>query len=131
MLLAVLSGLVRRSLNRARRVYVIPFDMQGAFGNVSHRPLMRATEVFGVEPYDRLAVRNCLRHRTPQVKLRANDATHLPGNHTIGKGSLQEEVPPPLLWLTYFEIVAKELARTRESRGTSTDSQKDMPYADD
>ena len=131
MVLAEIMDFAHRSLRRARYVYMISFDVQGAFDNVPHHRLMEAMKAFRVNPYIRRVVHNWLRNRTFQVKLRAYENTYLSSIYGVTKGLPQGGVLSPILWLMFFNHIAPTLEYRRVEHGVNVQCFRDFLYADD
>ena len=131
MTLAELLDFAQRSLKRAKFVYLVSFDVQGAFDNVSRRRLMEAMKAFRVDPSIRRVAHNWLRNRTFQVRLRAYEATHFSGIHAVSRGLPQGGVLSPILWLMFSKRIAPTMEYRRVEYGVSPQCFRDFLCADD
>ena len=131
MVLTEIMDVVNHSLNRGRFVYLVSFDVASAFDRVPHHILMEAIRDFGARPYIRRVVHKWWGGRTFQVQMRAYGETFLSGIRGVTCGLLQGGVLPPLLWLLYFDGVARAVAEHSERRMAIGMESDDFAYADD
>ena len=81
MVLIDVMDYARRYLSSPRFVYLVSFDVAGAFDGVLRHRLMKAMTDFRACPYFRRVVHGLARGRTFQVKLRARCAEYTSGIH--------------------------------------------------
>ena len=97
MRLTEIMDAAHRPMGRERRVYLVSFDIQWAFGNVSRRQLMESLKRMEIEPRARRVVRKCLTTRTFRVKMASTNGTLSSNMYPIARGLLQGGVLSPLL----------------------------------
>ena len=119
------------ALNRSRHVYIISFDVSGAFDNVSHIKIMRALKEFEINGRIRRVLHGWLRGKTFQEKMRTAMGTLFSDVHTISRGLPQGGVMSPLHWTLFFNEVPALLEKEREKNGLPLGDFKDVIYADD
>ena len=102
---------VYRSLVCGEHVYVISFDIVGAFDNVSHQQLPMAMRRFGVDFHSLRLARNWLEGRQFRVTFNSPTCIHLGELTEISSGLPQGGVFSPLPWLLSFNDVVLNRAR--------------------
>ena len=90
---------IHRSLNKGRYVYLVSYDVEGAFDHVPHCHLMQAAEDMGVDVHIRRMIHNWMRSRTFQVKIREASRVYYGSIHEITRGLPQggSAFPPALI----------------------------------
>ena len=126
-----LMDFTQRALCRGRLCYLVSYDVAGAFDNVSHTHLMRGLVEFGVDGENRRVIRNWLRLRTFQVRLRLPTGLWYSSIPPISKGLPQGRVLPPLLWLIFFNAVPRKVELARQVADGVEINYRDLLYADD
>ena len=134
MCLVEMMDMLHRALRRRRFCYLISFDIEGAFDNVSHWHLMEGLREFGIDAHTRRMVHNWLSMRTFQVKMTAASGVCYSNIYPITKGLPQGGVLSPLQWLITFNKIAAELKNLRDQDGSEQDEGiecGDFIFADD
>ena len=103
MVLTEIMDFAHRGLNRGRFVYMVSFDVSGAFDSAPHRRLTAALEEYGVDPYIRRVVHRWLRERTFQVRLRAHGEIYRSSARSITRGLPERGILSPVLWIMFFD----------------------------
>ena len=107
--------ILRKSLRRGRCRYLAPFDIAGAFDDISHRKLMEGLASKNVGVHVRRVVLNWLASRTFQVKMNSPKGVLHSGVYPITKGMPQGGILSPLLWLVFCVLAPDRLRRRREA----------------
>ena len=131
MCLAEIMDTANRALVRGRYVYLVSFDIRGAFDNVSHRQLTESLGRMEVDPHTRRVIHNWLIMRTFQVKMSSTKGTYYSNIHPITRGLPQGGVLSPLLWTVFFDPVVGKLATRRTESPDVQAECADFIYADD
>ena len=131
MVSAEMVDLAHRPLNRGLHVYMVSFDVPGAFDRVPLHGLMTAMDRFNIDPYIRRVEHNWLRNRTFQVRLRANGGVYKSKVHTVTCGLPQGGVLSPLLWLMFFNGATGQLGTNQRGVVEAGDSSGSFFSADD
>ena len=129
-LVSMLDG-IHRALLLQQNVYVISFDIAGAFDTVSHSRLLDVMEEFGIDSYTGRLVRHWIIGRTFVVKYRTPQGVFYGQKTPIKAGLPQGGVLSPFLWLMFFNGIHGELKALRELRGEDPSRFVDLVFADD
>ena len=129
--LVSIMDFANRALLRGENVYVISFDIAGAFDNVSHYQLTKALSQFHVDAYSHRMIHNWLRSREFSVKFRTPTGTFIGQRADISAGLPQGGVLSPLLWLLFFNDVQEQLIELRRQQNVQLTAYLDQIYADD
>ena len=113
MCLTEIMDSAHRALMRKRYVYLVSFDIRGAFDNVAHRQLVRGLGKMGIDPHTKRVVHNWLMTRTFQVRMTSSKGTYHSSIYNITKGLPQGGVLSPLLWLMFLNNIQAQLYRLR------------------
>ena len=129
--LVSIMDLIHRALIGGQYVYLVSFDIAGAFDRVSHYGLTEELKLFGIDAHTRRLIHNWIRGRKFIVKHRTPRGTTM-GRHTeITSGLPQGGVLSPVLWLMFFNGVGAELSELRRQRGEEEGTHHDYMFADD
>ena len=120
-----------RALLEGKFVYIISFDIAGAFDRVSHHQLTQTLDLFGVDVHTHRVVHNWIRNRFFRLKLRAPTGIYQGADTTIPSGLPQGGVLSPLLWLMFFNNVHTRLEELRGLQSAPRGTHHDYLFADD
>ena len=129
--LVSLMDFAHRALIEGNYVYIVSYDIAGAFDRVSHYQLVEVLPEFGIDTFTERLLYNWLSGRTFTVKYRSPGGTFFGERTAVSSGLPQGGVLSPLLWLMFFNEVHAHLHRMREERGVDTAAFLDAMYADD
>ena len=115
--LASVMDRIHRALLQGRWVYVVSFDIGGAFDRVAHHGLAEALKSFGIDSYTRRLVRSWIRGRRFAVRRKSPRGVTLGDYTQITSGLPQGGILSPVLWLMFFNSAHQELEALRETRG--------------
>ena len=96
---------IHNNLQSERLVYILSFDVAGAFDSVPRSQLMRALHAMTINWHTRRVIHNWLRGCTFQAKLRTEEAVYMSAVHGISRGLLLGGTLSPLPLLIYFNQV--------------------------
>ena len=123
--------LARSPLFRGKYVYIMSFDMAGAFDSAPHFQLAQALARFGIDVHTRRSVRNWLRQRVSRVKLRTATGGVYGDPDQILAGRPQGEILSHLLWMAFFHGIHTERGSCCGEAGLPTPAFPDFFFADD
>ena len=131
MVLTEIMDFTHRALIKGHFVYLVSYDVQGAFDEVSHWHLVEALREHQVGAYERRAIHGWLRSRTFQVLLTTDTGTYKSAIHPISRGLPQGGVLSPMLWMLYFNNAPSLLKQRRRRREPTGYKYLDAIFADD
>ena len=117
-----------RALIRNRVVYLVSFDIKGAFGNVAHAQLIQGLSKMNVDEHMKRVAQNWLVGRTFQVKMATTRGTYHSRIKGITRGLPQGGVLSPLLLFVFFATRSRkgcarkgsEIQVTQQNIGTTS-----------